>query len=203
MLTIGERAAPSTPASGYVSLYAKSDGILYAKDDAGVEYPVSSESLIGTLTATTSGTSRDDFAAFPAGTKRIVISFNGVSSNGTDPFILQLGDAGDIEATGYNNVYTTFSTSAAVSVAASTAGFQLNNPGNATSTFFGQAVLVLMDAATNLWSFSCQLADVNQTRYHHCAGTKALSATLTRIRLTTTGGSNTFDAGSWNVAYAP
>lgn len=33
-----EAAAPSTPASGYGYLYAKADGKLYFKDDAGTEY---------------------------------------------------------------------------------------------------------------------------------------------------------------------
>jgi len=32
-----EGAAPSTPSTGYVSMYAKADGLLYSKDDAGVE----------------------------------------------------------------------------------------------------------------------------------------------------------------------
>lgn len=33
-----EGAAPSTPASGFARIYAKSDGRIYSKDDAGVEY---------------------------------------------------------------------------------------------------------------------------------------------------------------------
>lgn len=36
-LTVPEMAAPSTPASGKVAVYAKSDGKLYIKDDAGTE----------------------------------------------------------------------------------------------------------------------------------------------------------------------
>jgi hypothetical protein len=39
-LILAESAAPSTPASGYVNLYAKSDGLLYWKDDAGTEHSV-------------------------------------------------------------------------------------------------------------------------------------------------------------------
>ena len=35
-----EGAAPSTPSTGYVSVYAKADGLLYSKDDAGVETPL-------------------------------------------------------------------------------------------------------------------------------------------------------------------
>lgn len=36
-ITVPEMAAPSTPASGKVAVYAKSDGKLYIKDDAGTE----------------------------------------------------------------------------------------------------------------------------------------------------------------------
>lgn len=36
-LEFGEAAAPGTPASGIVRIYAKSDGSLYQKDDAGTE----------------------------------------------------------------------------------------------------------------------------------------------------------------------
>lgn len=37
-LLLVEGAAPATPASGRIKLYAKSDGLLYWKDDAGAEY---------------------------------------------------------------------------------------------------------------------------------------------------------------------
>src|SRR5688500_15671052 len=36
-----EAAAPATPAAGDVRLYAKTDGLLYSKDDAGTETLVS------------------------------------------------------------------------------------------------------------------------------------------------------------------
>ena len=41
-----ESAAPSTPAAGYVSVYAKSDGLVYAKDDAGLETLVSGSAAL-------------------------------------------------------------------------------------------------------------------------------------------------------------
>ncbi len=39
-LEIAETTAPATPATGKVRLYAKSDGLLYSKDDAGTETPL-------------------------------------------------------------------------------------------------------------------------------------------------------------------
>lgn len=41
-LILDEGAAPSTPATGKVSVYAKADGRLYIKTDAGVEFPLAS-----------------------------------------------------------------------------------------------------------------------------------------------------------------
>ena len=39
-LILSEGAAPAAPAAGQVKLYAKADGLLYWKDDAGTEYPM-------------------------------------------------------------------------------------------------------------------------------------------------------------------
>lgn len=41
-LEFGEAAAPSTPAAGVVRIYAKTDGKLYQKDDAGTESDLAS-----------------------------------------------------------------------------------------------------------------------------------------------------------------
>ena len=49
-LQLSERAAPGTPSTATVYLYAKSDGKLYFKDDAGTEYTVATGSAAG-LTA--------------------------------------------------------------------------------------------------------------------------------------------------------
>lgn len=39
-LLFSEGAAPSTPSAGQVRMYAKTDGLLYSKDDAGTETPL-------------------------------------------------------------------------------------------------------------------------------------------------------------------
>jgi hypothetical protein len=52
-ILILEGAAPATPASGYVAIYAKLDGTMYTKNDAGVETAIGSVTTIltGSLTA--------------------------------------------------------------------------------------------------------------------------------------------------------
>lgn len=44
-----EIAAPATPAAGYVAVYAKSDGKLYIKDDAGTETDLTAAGAGGTV----------------------------------------------------------------------------------------------------------------------------------------------------------
>jgi len=52
-ITMIEQAAPSTPASGYVAVYSKTDGLWYGKDDAGTETKLSNEAPAeGTYTPT-------------------------------------------------------------------------------------------------------------------------------------------------------
>lgn len=53
---LSEGAAPATPATGQVKMYAKADGLLYSKDDAGVETPLSGGGGGGGLTHAYVGT---------------------------------------------------------------------------------------------------------------------------------------------------
>ena len=39
-IILAEGTAPATPAANKVTLYAKTDSLLYFKDDAGVEHPL-------------------------------------------------------------------------------------------------------------------------------------------------------------------
>ena len=50
-----EAAAPATPASGKVRIYAKTDGRIYSKDDAGTEYGPFDEAGSGGLTSLAPG----------------------------------------------------------------------------------------------------------------------------------------------------
>jgi len=53
--TVTEQAEPSTPASGYGDIYAKTDGSLYFKNDAGTEILLSGVSVVwGNITGTLS-----------------------------------------------------------------------------------------------------------------------------------------------------
>lgn len=55
-----EGAAPATPDTGYVRLYAKTDNLLYSKDDAGVETALGGGGVLNNFTAPAAPTPNDD-----------------------------------------------------------------------------------------------------------------------------------------------
>lgn len=76
-LLVAEGAAPATPASGKSVAYAKSDGLWYSKDDAGVETLMSSGAASG-IAATIVDAKGDLIAATAADTvARVAVGANG------------------------------------------------------------------------------------------------------------------------------
>jgi hypothetical protein len=153
---------------------------------------------LGTPQASTSGTSID-FTSIPAGTKRIDVMFNGVSVSGTSPIIVQLGDSGGAENTGYTGAVSGMSST--VSTATLSSGFALSDSGTSAAVLNGTLHLTLLNSSTFLWSATGLFGRSNSAAMFICGGIKALSAELDRIRITCANGTDTFDAGSINIQY--
>lgn len=148
---------------------------------------------------TASGTSID-FTSIPAWVKRITINLAGVSTNGTDNYIFRLGTSAGVDAAAYSGKDVTFTTSTVNGPTDFVTGFGLG-VASAAATVSGRLVLELLNAATNTWTASGQFARGDSTVFHMTAGSKPLVGTLDRVRLTTSGGVNTFDAGTVNINY--
>jgi hypothetical protein len=148
---------------------------------------------------TASGTSVD-FTSIPSWVKRITVMFNGVSTNGTSFLLVQLGDSGGIETTGYLGTSTILRDAAAVAGGNYTTGFGIGILA-AAYVMHGSMVLSLIDSATNTWASSSNFANSNTAVMTVGAGSKPLSATLDRVRITTVNGTDTFDAGSINILF--
>lgn len=147
---------------------------------------------LGTSQATTSGTSID-FTGIPATVKRITIMFTGVSTSGTNNVLLQIG-SGSVDATSYTSGNANVGTP---STATATNGFLLDANAAGANANTGIATLVLF--GSNIWVFSANLTNAGVAKIS--AGSKTLAGALDRIRLTTNGGTDTFDAGSINIMY--
>jgi hypothetical protein len=148
----------------------------------------------GAVINTTSGTFHD-FTGIPNWVKKITIMFDGVSTNGTSNFLIQLGDVGGIEPTGYissSHVVATGPTfnSSGILIVVSRA---------AAENVYGIVTLDLLDAATFKWVSTSTLTRDDGLQLYEGAGYKATSATLDRLRLTTVNGTDLFDAGSINI----
>lgn len=153
----------------------------------------------GNSTPVTLSGSNVDFTGIPSTARRVTVMFNGLSTNGTTVPLVQLGDAGGIEATGYSGVVSQFGAGISTVSAALSTGVAVHGAWSATLTITGQIVFELADPATNLWVFQSILARGDAAANHVISGSKALSAVLTQIRITA--GANTFDAGTASIKW--
>jgi len=156
--------------------------------------PVMGASVItsGTAQASTSGTSID-FFSIPSWVKRITIMYNGVSTNGTSIYLVQIGTSSGFETTGY--VSQAMATGI---VSTSTAGFiQYHNALTAAYVMYGQCVLTTL--GSNIWTEFGGMGNAASTATS--TGGKTLGGVLDRVRITTVNGTDTFDLGSINILY--
>lgn len=153
---------------------------------------------LGTAVASTSGTSID-FTSLPAALKRITVMFDGVSTNGSSAPLVQIGDSGGIENTGYVSYSNRTGNSTSSAGSTSTAGFVIDELG-AANVFYGTMVLDRIDSNQWVASLSCGL-NAGANFALQGGGSKTLSAELDRVRITTAGGADTYDAGKINISY--
>jgi len=156
----------------------------------------------GTAQASTSGTSID-FTSIPSWVKRITVMFVGVSTSGTSNIMIQIGDSGGIETTGYACNGTSLATST-IGTSNFTTGFVMGDTGSfaAAATHSGWYTLTLQDSTSNAWAGFGMVAAVGQVHNKIGAGSKAVSpGPLDRVRITTVNGTDTFDDGSINILY--
>lgn len=149
---------------------------------------------------TTSGTSID-FTGIPGWARRITMVFNGVSVSGTANLRVQLGTGGTPETTGYNGNCAYISAFGPSSnVAATTSGFDGTATGAAAYLYNG--ALTFVNVSGNVWVVVGTLSNNTTTAFAlFFSGQKSLGGTLNMLRLTTTNGTDTFDAGTINIHY--
>jgi hypothetical protein len=150
----------------------------------------------GTAVASTSGTAID-FTGIPSWVKRITVMFSGVSTNGTSVPLIQIGN-GTIQVTGYSGASSILSGSGTTNNNFTT-GFGAGGA-SAANVLHGSFYLTLIDSA-NTWVISGAVGGSSAAFTVLTGGSKTLSDTLDRIRITTANGTDTFDAGSVNILF--
>ena len=152
-----------------------------------------------TAQASTSGTSID-FTSIPTWVKRITVMLSGVSTSGTSLWQIQIG-AGSVDTTGYKSATGAQNVAgSALGLSTATTGFVLTLVVNAAQT--SQGIITLATLGSNIWLSNGIINNIDSTAYQNTSsGSKTLSGTLDRVRITTVNGTDTFDAGSINILY--
>jgi len=154
----------------------------------------------GTAVASTSGTSID-FTSIPAGVRRITLTLSGVSTNGTSPPLIQIGST-TYATSGYLGANSVLG--AAVVTVNFTTGFGIGvntTQWSASQTISGTLILSLHNG--NTWSCNGIVGTSNVANQYLTSGSSgtAITSTLDRVRITTSNGTDTFDAGTINILY--
>ena len=182
----------TTIATGDSIIFADATDSNALKEDTvqGILDLASGGFTLATEQATTSGTSVT-FGSIPAGTKMIIVQFVGVSFSGTADGLVQIGDSGGIETSGYTSMAGKDG-----ALQAGTTSFLVMIMGS-SSVLQGQMMLTLEDASNFTWVATQHFGDNVNTPLWYGAGQKSLSAELTQVKIS--GG--TFDAGAINILY--
>jgi len=148
-----------------------------------------------TAVASTSGTSID-FTGIPSWVKRITVLLSAVSLSGAGQILIQIG-SGSVTTTGYLASSGYCLTGNVTSSVTSTAGFIVIDGVNTQNV---TAVLTINLISGNTW-ISGHSGSIQTAGGITGSGNVTLSGTLDRVRITTSTGTDTFDAGSINILY--
>jgi hypothetical protein len=189
---------PSTASDFTATFPAVTGNVVTTGSTAAVTPAMLTQPLTqSTAQASTSGTSID-FTGVPSWVKRITVMFNGVSTNGTSNVQVQVG-SGSFSTTSYLSSVAVIN--AGTSQAGSTTGIIVTNGLAAANNFSGLITFALI--ASNQWvaSGNTQHSTATGAMFMAAGYTPALANVLDRVRITTVGGTDTFDAGSINILY--
>lgn len=190
-----ERLAIGDPTGGVPSTAGHINAEAVFADNKRI-WPISD--VLSPVKATTSGTAIG-YTSIRNDARRLTLMLNGVSGDGTAQLLLQIGDAGGLETTGYVSSAMEMAADDSNTSSTSTAGFILTAGSGAAVAVYGHVILTLLDPDNNTWVLSGTLVSGASQDAYVSAGAKSLSAVLDRLTLTWTGTPDDFDAGSINL----
>jgi hypothetical protein len=152
---------------------------------------------LATAQNSTGGTAID-FTGIPEGVKKISVIFSGVSTGGTSNIIIQLG-SGSVQTSGYLGAGSNYIGTPSVSNV--TNGLGIESTANRSADKIRHGIATFERINGNSWVGKWTGSYSNDNEMSMGATSVTLSGALDRLRITTSGGSNTFDAGTINIQY--
>ena len=184
--------------SGQVLTSAGSGAVpTWTTPDAGLSY-TSSVVNVSSSTGTT-------FTSIPTDVRQIRISYQQLSTNGTNRFKLQLGDSGGLETSGYAHTLTYHGGSQSATTYTDDSGFSSAGWTGGTNFYNGYYLInrLAIQSATSNVIYMCDnyfgLYNGSYSSQDH--GYKTLSGQLTQVRLMTDDGTTNFDSGIVRIDY--
>jgi hypothetical protein len=124
--------------------------------------------------------------------------FNGLSTNGTSLVQIQIGDSGGVETTGYTIVSSSITGTNTCVVNSYTSGIVVSG---ALSTNSKIGIITLTNINDINWVINGTSTAADTLNSSTIIGSKFLTSSLDRIRVTTVNGTDAFDAGIINISY--
>lgn len=152
----------------------------------------------GTSQASTSGTSID-FTGIPSWAKRVTLMLSAVSTSGSSPLRIQIG-GGSLTTSGYVGCTAAIVSGTAGSTSFAGGGWDFNESPGPSSSRTG--AITIVNLTGNQWVMQGTYGDPGSSgRTNFGVGSVSIASTLDRLRVTTVGGTDTFDAGTINILY--
>ena len=167
-----------------------------------ITYATAQPRLILSTSVSASSTAVDFNGAngIPSWAKRVTLMLDQVGTTSTGVPIIRLGTTSGIENSSYSSILSNTTASAIATKLSSTTGFEIIAAGLSTNRIAGQYVLNNFEG--NVWIITGSMQPgTTVVGQQFIAGRKTLASTLTRLQVTTTGGTDTFNAGSINIMY--
>lgn len=182
-----------TPAVGYMRYNSTLGCPEYWDGTNWVPHGIQNQATV----ATTSGTSID-ITGIPAGIKRLTVRLVGVSTSGTSDKVIRLGTSGGVLATGYLTGLLWVTTTSPGASSPLTTGWQFSSA-LAADTISSDLVLDLH--GTDTWVATGGGSVTNRSHAFVFTGSVDIGGVLDRVRITTLGGTDTFDAGEVSLSW--
>ena len=167
-----------------------------------ITYATAQPRLILSTSVPASSTAVDFNGAngIPSWAKRVTLMLDQVGTTSTGVPMIRLGTTSGVENSSYSSILSNTTASAIATKLSSTTGFEIIAAGLSTNRIAGQYVLNNFEG--NVWIITGSMQPgTTVVGQQFIAGRKTLASTLTRLQVTTTGGTDTFNAGSINIMY--
>ena len=148
---------------------------------------------------TLSGTSVEK-TSLASDIRRIRIAVAGMSTNGSSPVLVQLGTSSAYATSGYAGTIANLRSSELGNSGSMSSGFNIVLDAMSSSTII-HGIVELEHLGSNIWVMTFVGGRSTTNDIFHAGGSTTLGSTLTRVRITTVTGTDTFDAGSVRISY--